>query len=251
LLLPACGGAEDDGEIDSTYIALGDSISVGRGASDPSQGFVMQLGRRLGGTVEIINLAKSGDTTKELLDGDRLQQAIGEVQRRAADEIDGNDVNLITLTIGGNDLLDLFFPLVAGGRCTSVQDAINREECRNPLEKSILDYDSNLGAILTTLKGAPGVRIVLLTVYNSFSGVNQVVDRIVEMALEGLANTPFSSGLNDIIRDKAKTAGVILADVYPDFQGRADELIAEDNIHPNDAGHEVIADVVLAALEDS
>jgi lysophospholipase L1-like esterase len=74
------------------------------------------------------------------------------------------------------------------------------------------------------------------------------VEPIGELALEGTPGTPFPEGLNDIMRAEGAAAGVIVADIYPTFVGKAPEYIAFDLIHPNDAGYRVMADIVLAVV---
>jgi hypothetical protein len=43
---------------------------------------------------------------------------------------------------------------------------------------------------------------------------------------------------------------VELSTVFQYFQGRGKQWISSDRIHPNDDGHSVIAEIVLAALDD-
>ena len=69
--------------------------------------------------------------------------------------------------------------------------------------------------------------------------------------MEGLPDTPYPSGLNDVIRAEAGKRGIIVADLHPLFDGRALELMSSDFVHPNDAGHRVMADAVIAALEEA
>jgi lysophospholipase L1-like esterase len=65
-----------------------------------------------------------------------------------------------------------------------------------------------------------------------------------------VAGSEIPEGLNDIIRREAEQRGLPIADVYEPFQDRASELLSGDFIHPNDAGYRVMADVVIATLED-
>jgi len=65
-----------------------------------------------------------------------------------------------------------------------------------------------------------------------------------------MPETPFPQGLNDIIRQKAVEHGVRLAEVYPEFVGKAREYVSRDIIHPNDTGYRVMADVVIAAMKE-
>lgn len=238
------GGADSP-----AYIALGDSLSEGVGASDPTAAaFVPLVRRSLGEGFELLNLGHSGDTSHDLLDHGHLDEAIAQIQERNGDDDQANDVKLVTLEIGGNDLLRIYFSLVITGTCPDLETSLQQAECVDALASALQNYEPNLRTALDRLQEAdPSVPIVLLTLYNPFSGSGTNAE-IGELALEGLPDTPFPEGLNDIIRAQAGKREVILADVYPLFEGRAPELISGDLIHPNDQGYRVIADAVLGAL---
>lgn len=248
---PACGlrgGA--DGPV---YIALGDSLSAGVGASDPkATAFVPLVYKSLGEGFDLLNLGHSSDTSRDLLDHGHLDEAIAEIEERNGDDKQDNDVRLVILEIGGNDLLNLYFSLVQTGTCPSLEVALQRAECTDGLASALRNYEPNLSTALDRLQGAdPSVRIVLLTLYNPFSGSISTNAEVGELALEGLPDTPFPEGLNDITRAQAAQREVALVDVYPLFEGRATELISGDMIHPNDQGYRVMADAVIEALESS
>jgi lysophospholipase L1-like esterase len=50
------------------WVALGDSMTQGIGASDPTQGWVNQLTRRLPEPVDVINLSQSGGRVEDLIE---------------------------------------------------------------------------------------------------------------------------------------------------------------------------------------
>lgn len=245
---PACGllGGTDL----PAYIALGDSLSQGVGASDPgASGFVPLVHKSLDERHDLVNLGHSGDTSQDLLDHGHLDQAIAEIQERNGDGDQDNDVRLVTLEIGGNDLLSLYFSLVQTGMCPNLETTLGKAECVDPLKSALRSFEPNLGTALDRLQQAdPSLPIVLLTLYNPFSDLG-TTGEVGELALEGQPDTPVPEGLNDIIRALAGERGVILVDVYPLFEGRAHELISGDLIHPNDQGYQVMADAVLGALE--
>ncbi|MDP3981051.1 MAG: GDSL-type esterase/lipase family protein [Chlamydiota bacterium] len=54
---------------------------------------------------------------------------------------------------------------------------------------------------------------------------------------------------NDAIEKIAKEAEVGLIDIRSKLNLSAEECVAEDGIHPNDAGHRIIADVILQYLQ--
>ena len=75
------------------YVALGDSLAQGLGASRPDLGYVGLLARRLG-NARVINLSVSGARIRDVLD-DQLP-ALAMLPQ----------VDVVTLDIGGNDVRD-------------------------------------------------------------------------------------------------------------------------------------------------
>ena len=90
------GGEKAQGGL---YLALGDSIAAGSGALDAKAmsyvGLVKNVLSQYFNDVELRNLAVGGHTTQELID----QQLAPTV-----DALRNEDVMLVTITIGGNDL---------------------------------------------------------------------------------------------------------------------------------------------------
>ncbi len=232
------------------YIALGDSLSAGIGASDSSQtAFVPLVHKALGEGVGLLNLGHSGDTSEQLLSHGHLDEAIANIVRQNGDDDPDNDVKLATLEIGGNDLLNLYSSLVLTGQCPTVKDSLAKPNCVDALRGALDRFKPNLKTALDRLLAAdPKLNIILMTLYNPFSGGIPTFDELGKLGLEGLPDTPFPEGVNDIIRAQARDSGVTLVDWYPLFEGKALQYISGDFIHPNDAGYRVLADAVIQAL---
>jgi lysophospholipase L1-like esterase len=243
-----------DGRINTKlYLALGDSLSGGVGASVyHEKGFVPLIHDALGPDFALLNLGIAGHTSTELIQEGPLERAIGEIEERNHDDNPDNNVEFVTLEIGGNDLLDIFFDYVLPGRCPSVAVGLERPDCVDQLRRALDGYEPNLDQILDRLREVdPDLEIFLMTLYNPFSAGTPEHDELAELALEGRADTPFPEGLQDIIRRQAEANDVHLVEIYPHFAGKANELIALDRIHPNDAGYRVMADVVLAGMREA
>jgi lysophospholipase L1-like esterase len=118
-LLPAASGQAAPPS-PAVYLALGDSVAFGTGATDPAtQGYVPLLaadlqgdgcggkgkGKAVGCRVELVNLAENGATTVTLI-AKQLQPALDLIEARNATRTSVDDVRLITITIGGNDVVD-------------------------------------------------------------------------------------------------------------------------------------------------
>jgi lysophospholipase L1-like esterase len=235
------------------YIALGDSLSYGNGASDRNQtSFVALVHQALGPGYGLLNLGIPGYTSDDLLSRGELDTALADIQRRKKDGIPGNEVAGVTLEIGGNDLLGLYFRLVIPGTCPTVSESLARPQCVQALQDVLNRFQPNLETILQRLHEADsGIPLFLMTLYNPFSGSTGAVDQLGQLTLEGQPDTPFPEGLNDVIRTEAAANGAHLVDWYPLFLGRSGEYIAQDLIHPNDTGYSVLADAVTKSMRDA
>ena len=230
------------------YIALGDSLTVGVGSS-PGNSFVARLARALGEDTQLLNLGHSGDTSRDLIEHGHLDQALAEIRSRNSDARPDNDVRLVTITIGGNDMLRLFFDYVARGRCATRQAFLASQECLEVFRSTLAALQANLDTVLSRLwQELPQGSIVLFTLYNPFSGRDPNVGPLGDLALEGEAGTAVPEGVNAVLRAAARRHGALLADVFPPFQGRGQELVAPDGIHPNDRGYQVMAEAALVVL---
>jgi lysophospholipase L1-like esterase len=230
------------------YVALGDSLSAGVGSSDANSTAFVPLVHQAFPQYTLVNLGRSGDKSADLLAEGRLDAAVALIGVVNNDEDLNNDVRLITLEIGGNDLLALYASLVLTGMCVDV-DSVTRSECGDPLREVQATYRDNLDEALAQLEDAgPAIPVRLLTLYNPighFPGVGALAD----LAIEGDPATAFPDGMNDIIRDVAAAhANVTVVDIFPAFQGRSQDLVGRDLIHPNDDGYRAMADAVLASF---
>jgi lysophospholipase L1-like esterase len=238
----------------TVYIALGDSLAWGDGASVPTHtGYVPRLagyfqGASHGGADELINLGVGGTTTGQLLSGQVLQ-ALAIIGNPAT------DTRVVTISVGGNDLLNLINdpndPCLADAGSTA---------CQLLLFAAMTGVATNMPQILWALQGAlaadPGIeKIFVLLPYNAFNGTGHPLEALIgqamrgnDMAIDCAANANPANvglvGLDDILACTAASFGAVVVDSYPLFEGRTLQLthMGEGfNVHPNDAGYEVIA----------
>lgn len=258
IMVPVAVSADDATAI--WYIALGDSYAYGVGASDPaSHGYVGPFTAALTAaarmTVTALDLADPGATSADLIGDDATRGSQGQSQlARAVQLLGAGGVNLVTLDIGGNDVLQL---LDAGHPCADA--AILSDTCLAAVRDALLRNTSvNVPRILTALITAakPGTRIIVLTYPNPYSvGTNSVIEQRTNAAVQGL-NT-IIMGAVTAAQSVAPTRGVTLTtvDLFPLFAGRAGTLThildAEPDVHPTDAGYRVIADAIVAAYQHS
>jgi lysophospholipase L1-like esterase len=232
------------------YIALGDSLSFGIGATSAEKAFVELIRQYLSTDAELINLGVPGHTSDDMLQTGKVDEAIAIIAERAVDANASNDVQLITLEIGGNDLLRIYYSQVQTGTCPDVEAALNRPECSQSLRDALDGFRPNFETALAQLReAAPDVPVVVMTLYNPFDFLG-ALGELGTLSLEGRSGTAFAEGMNDIIRGVvADHENVLIAEVYEAFDDRAGSLISSDFIHPNDAGYRAMADAVIAALE--
>lgn len=187
------------------YMALGDSLVAGYGALPVTQGYVYRLYREevFDKIPHILfsNAGVPGVTSKQVLDH-QVPQAIEAFRP-----------SVITITVGGNDLLRIL-------------------KGENP-NLVLSEFQANFALILGTLRSAlPNARIYVSNLYTipQIAGANDVVPVF-----------------NEIVAGVAAMYSVPVADVYSAFLGRRGLLLIErpgaatDEVHPTNAGYAVIA----------
>lgn len=196
-----------------SYVALGDSLAVGLWATF-NYGYVPRyrdwlVDNRYPQGVDLNNLGVSGWTSTDLLNALRTDDSMRRAVRGA---------EVITIDIGGNDLLDC-----------------NYDEAK--LATALELYRSNWPAILAEVRSLnASAMLLVMDIYNPYP--------------EGDWRRPLGDGwipqFNQVIYDSLAMYGVAgCAEVYLAFQGHEAEYtyIDEwDDIHPNNTGHQVIAD---------
>ncbi|MBM3934868.1 MAG: SGNH/GDSL hydrolase family protein [SAR202 cluster bacterium] len=253
-LLPGVALAQGQGKNDVfSYVAIGDSITFGDGASSPATtGNTALFHAYLDGKpdVSLVNLAQPGATSGSVLSG-QLASALAVINDNKT------NVTTVSLQVGGDDLL---VPLQPGGPCSEDPGS---EECAAAFATALESFANNYIATLATLQSAlakdPGKETLLVqTVYNPFDGPLAALKPIGDLSLLGFDGTvdcaanqqdPYNVGLNDLIVCIGGAFGATIVDVFPIFDGNALSLthIAIGDGNPNDAGHAAIANATIAA----
>lgn len=236
------------------HVALGDSVAAGAGAP-PGQGYVPLLVEQLRDDLncspaaaataadgcprlQLANLSRGGATTTSLV-ADQLPMAVALLRSRNGDANPRNDVETISLTIGGNDV---YGPVVSA--CIPTPTAA----CAVTVASSLNTAQRGLATILGTLRDAagPSTRIAVMTYYNPLPGCHLApFAALGDQVLEGGGGVP--AGLNDIIRAAAAATGADVAETYG-LVGPGELVGGRDCLHPNAIGHAEIAPVFAAAL---
>ena len=236
----ACGGSNAGSSLipespqGGVYVALGDSIAAGSGATDAATksyvGLVdAALKQRLGDGLRLQSLAVGGHTTQDLIDK-QLQPAL--------DALRAGDVRLVTITIGGIDLNILQSDPNAAACIVDVNDA------RCPVANILVGTEQRLDQILGALRAATPKTPIVIEVYpNLFSGTGHIFEKAAAVAF---------GKLDDVIERSAQRNNVLVADPRSAFEGKGGQLThtldPTPDFHPNDAGHRLIADAFLKIL---
>jgi lysophospholipase L1-like esterase len=237
------------------YVSIGDSYATGLAPGGPAESFAQIVARK--SDLKLLNLACNGATSADLATKPACgPDAAGRTQLDAAVEaLRGRNTGLVTVVIGGNDLVP----------CAVAQDPV---QCAS---RTVTDIRTNVAATLTRLReAAPDVKIVGLTYPDVFLGawVNPSFPNGKNIAR--LSVTMFQDFNTTIAAEYAKF-GAKFADVtkstgaYNDLAeltqdpkyGQIPSSVAKvctltyfcdrTDVHPTPAGHQAIADAVTTA----
>lgn len=193
---------------------------------------------------EMQNFAVSGATSAdliELINSGKLDSALAET-------------DAVVVSIGGNDLLGNIYTIIESLGITPENQSIDISEIDilslitqiATLEENVADalvgFEANLKEIAVILNDKSEGDVYIQTLYNpleTFTDISLVTDFSESTLTE----------FNRIINDNSVN-GYKVIDVAADFVGKCEELtrIGELDIHPNEAGHKVIAEAVDKAL---
>ena len=234
------------------YLALGDSLGVGIGASDPATtGYVplfrdfleSKKGLDKKGTELFLNNLSIGGATSSSLISQQLSAAVAELEDRNGDKNKKNDVEVVTVDIGGNDVLALL------GICAG---DVTDPACAAAISSTFATFSANFDRILDELRTAagPDTTMIVMTYYNSFVATGCPLNALAplgDIVLEGEPLLGLPVGLNDLIRFVAAAHGAEVADTF----GRlSPDDIQPDCIHANDVGYAEITEQFIEAFDD-
>jgi lysophospholipase L1-like esterase len=218
------------------YLALGDSLGAAVGVDEPREGYVSRFHAWLEATGSTVlglrNFSGAGETSGTLLAGEQLSR----FEAFAA----ANDVQLVTIDIGANDLLGH----LGSSDCT---ETTSSEACEQRIDSAIDAYGRNLTEILDRLgSAAPGATIIFLTTYNPFSfGFEDAVE------FERLSNEAVAR-LNAVAINLAAERDILVADGFSPMRGTTTlttrMLDLAPDIHPNELGYDILTAAIVDAV---
>ncbi len=212
------GGHDVKRDEQMKYVALGDSLTVGVGASFLAPGFVGRFAKFTEQTHQsqiCTNVyAKSGIETGEVLEMIESTDLHSHISR----------AHLITISAGGNDLIQASKDFMESGETDELTQSV--KECYLNMMKIM--------EILHMLKKECRLpfRIYLLNLYNPLPKI-PLADKWVSL---------FNRHLNSFHNGES----VVVADLYSVFKGKQETFLSRDRVHPNDLGYEAIAQTLVA-----
>jgi lysophospholipase L1-like esterase len=228
-----------DGYVPQLWEALKERLNCSGAGPDQSRAGCPQL--------ELINLAQGGATTAEppsggpSLIGDQFPQAIPELENRNGNRNPRDDVELVTLHIGGNDVTNPIIAACIGGPSPT---------CLQVIQAEFAAYAIDLDMALSTLRDAAGAAPIVIGTYDNpiatcFLGLVPGAVQLGALVLEGGPGVP--QGLNDIMRQVASVHDVQVAEVFGDLAPQ-DWVGGLDCLHPDDSGHDKVTQAFLETL---
>ena len=247
------------------HLALGDSWAFGFGATVPSEGgYVPLLNQALKSEfdcspsdnpkpdqacqqLELQNIAVGGATTPTMI-ANQFPTALPLLEERNSDSNPRDNVEVVTVSIGGNDVTNPIIAACLAGITPS---------CIGVIEAEFAAYRSDLDQALSALRTAagPDARIVLGTYDNGIgqcflTQINPAAPLLADIVLENQpAVIPSGQGLHDIMRDVGADYDVEIAEVFGDL-GPADWVGGSDCLHPDDSGYEKVAAAFAEVLQN-
>jgi lysophospholipase L1-like esterase len=205
--------------------------------------------------LELVNLSRTGIpgvaagvTTATVLEpGDQLDQAVALLDARNQNRSARDDVEVVTVSIGGNDL---YGPTIAA--CVPATTA-----CLATLVATIDGFTVRYDQILRTLRehAGPDTLILGMTYYNPLPycslgaadpvGARAFGDFVLEGGDIGLGSLPLGS--NDRLREVAARYDVTVVDTFG-LLGADDFVGGSDCVHPDGSGPRAIARAFTAAV---
>ncbi|ANS76269.1 lysophospholipase [Paenibacillus yonginensis] len=197
------------------YTAIGDSLTTGFGAL-PGNGFVPVYRRmaevKLRGFVAYSNLGVNGLISSEL---DRR------VERYSAYRQSLREADIITISIGGNDL-------IRAAKAAQSQPSNSSRILRSALEECKQHFSNVVGQVYRLKSGSRKPYIIrAVGLYNPYPQIGEATDWVLQF------NRYAGQYTNQVYG---------LANIYPDFVGRERELLFLDHLHPNGRGYRTIAE---------
>ena len=205
------------------YLALGDSLTRGVGDEERKSGYTERL---------VEKIEASSDITEVILDNrgkrGRKSDQLLELLKKGHYDTEIQNAELITLTIGGNDIMkvvkkDLF------------------ELKRDMFDEELSDFKKRYDQILREIRMEnPDVPIIMIGLYNPFS---VITDEITEFE-------SIIADWNETIENTSlKYENACFVDIQDLFDQNANLVYHSDFFHPNGYGYTIMTERIVSMMK--
>ncbi|AGY81609.1 MULTISPECIES: SGNH/GDSL hydrolase family protein [Carnobacterium] len=226
-------------------VAIGDSLTEGVGDTTNSGGYVPLVANLLEETdnykkITTSNYGKSGDRSDQILARFNENKAMQE-------DVEGADI--VVLTVGGNDIIQTF----KQNFLTIAEDSFIA-----PRET----YEENLRMLFTAIKEVnPESELYIFGIYNPYSAYFPEITEMQTILKE------WNNQTQEVVNETENATFVSIADLFDQtlIQEEKEEplidgtdqkksevknpyLYEEDLFHPNEAGYELMAEILFQAI---
>lgn len=215
------------------YLALGDSLAAGTGASTDSaryaDRFHAYLEARWGVSVAYDNHARPGENAPSFLQGGQVDLALASIAALRDDGDPATQVKVVTFQVGANDIFGFFL----GDTCRSDPQGA---ACEALVDGALAEFGSNYRSAVQRLAEAldEGALLVLLDYYNPFNLGTGIPLEVVSEEKIGALNAQI-----DAVANELGLPVVPVHDAFGDAGGALTHILEGDE-HPNDDGFAVM-----------
>ncbi|AUW96965.1 SGNH/GDSL hydrolase family protein [Streptococcus pluranimalium] len=224
-------------------LAIGDSLTQGVGDTTNQGGFVPLLARRLDETYRYdtvtSNYGISGNTSRQILNRMKKQKAIQKNLKTA---------NLMTLTVGGNDVMKV------------IRENLDHLDT-DSFTPGAKAYRKNVKEIIKLArKGNPELPIYIVGIYNPFylnfpemTQMQDIVDNWNEQTKQLVADYDgvYFVGINDQLYKGVEGQEGVVSVSGERTTVVNDALFTEDHFHPNNIGYGIMADAIMERISQT
>ncbi len=252
------------------YMALGDSWAFGEGAEVPGTGgYVARLAGALQedldclpaesdraadgcAHLQLLNLARPGwnglpGVTAPIVESEQLPIAVPLLEERNGDANPRNDIEVVTLHVGGNDVSGPIQNACIGGLTPA---------CLGTWIGEMAAFEADLRTVVQQIRAAAGdeMPIVLGTYGNPVPYCYlAAVPGAIQLGAMLLEGTPGGfpidlDGVHDVVRRVAADYDAKVAEVFSEL-GDGDFVGGTDCLHMTDSGHEKVAAAFIATID--
>ncbi|ENH97687.1 hypothetical protein J416_03946 [Gracilibacillus halophilus YIM-C55.5] len=207
---------------ETNIVAIGDSLTQGVGDEAGNGGYVGILENRLDSQnvkVSIENFGKRGNRTDQLYERLNNEDIVASIEQ----------ADIVLITIGANDIMKIV-----------------KDNFMNLTEQPFIEargpYRHRLEQILQQIQTIqPDAQVYLLGFFNPFEKYFndiEALDRIM---------TRWNNESKNVANQFEQTTFIPMKNI---FQGRSENVFAEDNFHPNQRGYRIMAERVISYLQE-